>query len=202
MTAPRASERASSADRSRAARASIALGGGAWALLTLPLVGEGWSWPVVDAIGRAEPYRSLRESLPGDPYATGGALVGIAFLAIGLAMLPELRRAGWGGSLLAWLVVAGAVVSPVSYLSADERAPLHALWGSESSLLVAIGAAGIAAAVTAGRDWPRWSRALLACTLGVLVAGAAALGYYPHGCLVALAAEAAVLILRARPRRG
>lgn len=187
----------SRATRRRARRAGLALAGGAWALLTLPLVAIGWSWPWVDAVGRAEPYRSIRDALPGDAYAVGGSLAAIAFLAIGLALLPDLRRAGWGGRALAWLIIAGAAVSPLSYLGSPEESPLHALWGSEAYLLLAIGAAGVAAACTAGRSWPRWSRLLLAATPLVLVAGAAALGYYPHGCLAALAIEAAVLVLRA-----
>ncbi len=188
---------ASEAERSRAWRAGLALAGGAWAVLTLPLVAIGWSWPWIDALGHAEPYRSIGDALPGDPYTVGGSLAAVAFLAIGLALLPDLRHASGGGRALAWLVIAGAVVSPLSYLGSPEDSPLHVLWGSESYLLMAIGAAGVAAGCTAGRRWSRSSRLLLAATLLVLVAGAAAFGYYPHGCLAALSIEAAVLVLRA-----
>jgi hypothetical protein len=192
-TAP---DRAPRADRSRAWRAVLALLGGAWALLSLPLVAAEWSWPWVATLSRVEPWNSLCAAVD-DPYVVFGALAGISFLAIGLALLPDLRRAGWGGIVMLTSVLAGTVVSPLSYLGTPESSPLHALWGSEGPLLVVIGFAGLLAAFTA-RRWPLQLRLLLGATLLVLVAGTLALGYYPHGPLLALAIEAAVLILGAR----
>lgn len=191
-----APERASAPDRSRTARLWFAFGGGAWALLSLPLVAAEWSWPWVAQLSRLEPWSAIRASV-AEPYIVFGALAGVSFLAIGLALLPELRRAGRGGVVLLAAVLAGAVVSPLSYLGTPESSPLHWLWGAEGPLLVAVGLAGVLAAITA-RRWPRGLRVLLGATLLVLVAGTLALGYYPHGPLVALALEAAVVILGAR----
>lgn len=186
----------SAADGSRTARVGLALGGGAWALASLPLVAAEWSWPWVARLSRLEPWSAIRASV-AEPYILFGALAGVSFLAIGLALLPDLRRAGWGGVVLLVTVLAGAVVSPLSYLGTPESSPLHPLWGAEGPLLALVGLAGAIAAITA-RGWPGGLRALLGATLLVLIAGTLALGYYPHGPLVALAIEAAVVILGAR----
>ncbi len=190
-----APERASVPDRSRAARVWLALGGGAWALLTLPLVAAAWSWPWVEQVSRLQPWAAIRASVD-EPYIVFGALAGVSFLAIGLALLPDLRRAGWGGVVLLVTVLAGSVVSPLSYLGTPPASPLHGLWGSEGPLLVGVGLAGVLAAITA-RRWPRPLRVLLGVTLLVLVAGTLALGYYPHGPLVALSLEAAAVVVGA-----
>lgn len=196
MSAASAGVRSSVAlDGERAARAWLAGAGGAWALLSAPIVVAAWGGPLA-SIGRLEPWRSAGAAVD-DPYVVFGALSGASFLAIGLALLPDLRRAGWGGALLAWSIVLGAPITAISYLSTPVDAPLHALWGAEGPWLVGIGLLGVAAAVTAGRSWPRWTRALLGLTLPVLVLGLLALGYYPHGCLVTLAIEAVALILAA-----
>lgn len=191
-----APERKPRPDRFRRSRAALALLGGAWALLSLPLVAADWSWPWVATLGRAEPWTSVRAAVD-EPYVVFGALAGVSFLVIGIALLPELRRAGWGGIVMLVSVLAGSVVSPLSYLGTPESSPLHWLWGSEGPLLVAVGLAGVLAAITA-QGWPMALRLLLGATLLVLVAGTLALGYYPHGPLLALAVEAAVLILGAR----
>ncbi|MGC5076737.1 hypothetical protein [Agrococcus sp. DT81.2] len=190
-----APERESAITRSRPWRAALALVGGAWALLSLPLVAADWSWPWVATLSGAEPWSSVRAAVE-DPYVVFGALAGLSFLAIGIALLPDLRRAGWGGIVMLVAVLAGAVVSPLSYLGTPESSLLHWLWGSEGPLLVGVGLAGVLAAVTA-RGWPLAVRLLLGATLLVLVAGTLALGYFPHGPLLALGIEAAVLILGA-----
>lgn len=180
----------------RSARLWLAGLGGAWSLFSTPLVAGDWGATWVEALSVSEPWRGLRASVD-DPYIVYGALGGLSFLAIGLALLPDLRRAGWGGSLLCWLVLAGAVVTPISYLSTLADAPTHALWGSEGPLLVAVGLAGVLAAITAGCRWPTWTRILLGCSLPVLIVGVLVTGYYPHGPLAALAIEAVAPILGA-----
>jgi hypothetical protein len=182
--------------RSRAACAGLALIGGAWALLILPVVAAEWGPSWVTALSGLEPWRSMRMSVD-EPYIVFGALAGLSFLAIGLALLPDLRRAHWGGHVLAWSVLAGAVVSPLSYLGTPEDSALHPLWGAEGPLLVVVGIAGALAAISADRRWPSWTRILMGATLPVLVVGTLALGYYPHGPLVMLALEAAALVLGA-----
>lgn len=186
-------------DRSPRSRIWLAAAGGAWALLSTPLVAGDWGAAWVAELSLLEPWRALREAVD-DPYIVFGALGGLSFLAIGLALLPDLRRARWGGSLLAWSVIAGAVVTPVSYLSTPAEAPTHVLWGSEGPLLILVGIFGVVAAVTA-RGWAGWVRVLLAATLPVLIAGLLATGYYPHGCLATLGIEAVALIIGA-PRAG
>ncbi|UOW01389.1 hypothetical protein [Agrococcus sp. SCSIO52902] len=188
------------ADPVRRGRIALSLAGGLWALLLLPLTAADWGAPWVAALSRLEPWRALRGAVD-DPYVVFGALTGVSFLAIGAALLPDLRRARWGGTVFAVTVLLGAIITPVSYLSTPPTAPLHVLWGAEGPLLVVIGLAGVLAAVSA-RRWRRWVRALLAVTLVVLVAGVLATGYYPHGPLIALSLEAAVLLAgapRARP---
>lgn len=138
------------------------------------------------------PWRELRAAVH-DPYIVYGALNAIAYLAIGLALLPSLARAGWGGRLFAWILLAGAPITALSYLGTPESSPLHVLWGAEGYQLVLLGVAGIPAAITA-RGWPVWSRVLLGATIVVLVLGLLAFGYYPNGPLIALAIAAAVLI--------
>lgn len=175
----------------------LALGGAAWSLLTVPVVAAGWSWSVFDTITAAEPYRSLTDALD-DPYVTVGALGGLSFLAIGLAVLLGLRPAGWGSTALAVVTLAGAVVCPVSYLGTPDDSPLHVFWGAEAWVLLAMAAAGVAAAVTAGPTWRRWARVLVGCTVLVLGVGMALAGYYPHGCLITFGVVVALLVRRGR----
>jgi len=187
------------ADRSRAWRVALAAVGGVWAAVTLPFPASAWgdwSWLWIDDVYDYPVYAQAAAAV-GDPYVVFGALAGVSFLLIGLALLPDLDRAGWGGRALAWLVIAGGPVTVVSYLNAPEGAPLHAVWGSEGLLLLAVGLAGPVAAVTAKRPWRPWVRVLLAATLVVVILGVLAFGYWPHGCLVLLAAEAAAVILAA-----
>ena len=70
-----------------------------------------------------------------------------------------LRDARWSGTPLAALIMASALVTPVTYLSTPVSAPTHALWGSEEGpLLVLIGVVGALAAVMPGRSLPRSPR--------------------------------------------
>lgn len=170
--------------------------GGLWALFILPLVAAGWGWRWLDQLARTGLYRTLADWAE-DPYILYGCLGALSFLAIGLALLPDMRRAGAGGRLFAWLIITGAVVTTLSYLGTPRESPLHLLWGAEGFWLIFIGVAGITAAVTAGRAWPTWTRVLMGLSLLVLAAGTLGLSYYPHGSLVALAIEAVVLILAA-----
>ncbi len=85
-------------------------------------------------------------------------------------------------------------VTVLSYLNHPTDAPMHALWGAEGIALFArasgrwfAGAAPRAAGV------PVWERALIGSTLAVMLLATSAFGYWPHGTLIGLAAEAAVL---------
>jgi len=183
-------------DASRPWRLALCAFGGLWALLTLPLVAGGWGWRWQDQISQTPLYRALAE-WAGEPYIVFGGLGAVSFLAIGLALLPDMRRAGLGGRLFAWLIILGAGVTVISYLGTPYDSPLHPLWGAEGYWLILVGLAGIVAAFTAGRAWRPWMRVVLGLSLPVLAAGTLALQYYPHGSLVALAIEAVVLIAAA-----
>jgi hypothetical protein len=183
-------------DRSRPWRAALAGAGGLWALAILPLPATEFGVPLWTWVFRYRVYFWAREAVH-DPYIVFGALAALSFLAIGLALLPDLRRAGWGGALMAWLVIAGAPVTALSYLNTPTEAPLHFLWGAEAFVLIAVGLAGILAAVTAGWRWPLWVRIVLGLTLPLLVGGTLATGYWPHGSLAVLGTEAIAIILAA-----
>jgi hypothetical protein len=183
-------------DRSRLWRALLAGLGGLWAALTLPLVATAfgsaqWVW-VFDS-----PVYVEARQWAGNPYVVFGGLVSLSFLTIGIALVPDLRRAGWGGLAMALLIIIGAPITALSYLNSSERAPLHFTWGWEFYVLVAVGLSGIAAAATAGRRWRVGVRVLLGMTLLILVAGTLLLGYWPHGSLVFLAVEAIVIVATA-----
>lgn len=172
--------------------------GGLWAAVTLPLTATAfgftqWVWVFDYSV-----YVEARQ-WAGNPYVVFGALASLSFLTIGIALLPDLRRARWGGAVMAWLIIAGAPVTALSYLNASDRAPLHFVWGWEFIVLVAVGVSGFAAAVSAGRWWAIGVRILLGMTLVILAVGTLALGYWPHGSLVFLALEA-IAIIAAAPR--
>jgi hypothetical protein len=188
-------------DRSRLWRAVLAGLGGFWALAILPFPAAEFGVRMWDWAFHYRVYFWAREAVH-DPYIVFGALAALSFMAIGLALLPDLRRAGWGGTVMAWLILAGAPITALSYLNTPKTAPLHFLWGAEGLLLVAVGLAGILAAVTAGSRWRLWVRVVLGVTLPLLVAGTLATGYWPHGPLVVLAVEAIVIILAAPHAAG
>lgn len=172
--------------------------GGLWAALTLPLTATAfgslqWVW-VFDY-----PVYVAARQWASNPYEVFGALAAFAFLAIGLALFPDLRRAGWAGIAMVWLIIVGAPLTAVSYVNASASAPLHVVWGGEFFVLVAIGLSGIGAALTAGPRWRMAVRILLGMTLVVLALGTLVFGYWPHGSLVLLAVEA-IVIIAAAPR--
>jgi hypothetical protein len=191
-------DRSGFADSSKPWRMLLAGCGGLWAGLTLPLTATAfgssqWVW-VFD-----HPAYVAARQWASNPYEVFGALAAFAFLAIGIALYPDLRRAGWAGSVMAWLIIVGAPITALSYMNASERAPLHFIWGGEFFVLVAIGLSGIGAALTAGRRWRIGLRILIGMTLVVLALGTAVFGYWPHGSLVFLAVEA-IVIIAAAPR--
>ena len=191
--------RVSFADRSRPWRLALAVMGGVWAavILPLPASAEGdWSWLWITDIYEYPVYRAARE-WASDPYIVFGALSAISFLMIGLALFPDLNRAGLGGRIMAWTTLAGAPMVVLSYLTAPATSPLHFLWGDDLFVLLAIGLSGMVAAWTAGRIWKAWVRVLLGATLAVLTLGVLAFGYWPHGSLIFLAVEAAAIIAAA-----
>ncbi|MHC2999321.1 hypothetical protein [Microbacterium sp. HJ5] len=184
------------ADRSRPWRVVLAGLGALWALVILPFPASEFGVAIWDWVFRHRVYFAVREAVD-DPYIVFGALAALSFLAIGLALLPDVRRARWGGATMGWLIIAGAPVTALSYLNTPKDAPLHLLWGAEAFVLIAVGLAGILAAVTAGRSWRLWVRIVLGLTLPLLVAGTLATGYWPHGPLIVLGLEAIVIILAA-----
>lgn len=187
--------------RSRPWRAALAGLGGLWALTILPFPATEFGVPVWSWVFRYRAYFWAREAVH-DPYIVFGALAAVSFLAIGLALLPDLRRAGWGGAIMAWLVIAGAPVTALSYVNTPRDAPLHFLWGTEALMLMAVGIAGVLAALTAGSRWRLWVRIVLGLTLPLLVIGTVAAGYWPHGPLVVLGVEAVAIILAAPSAAG
>ena len=115
--------------------------------------------------------------------ALGWVLIGWPLLAYG--RLP---------AIVGVLFLLGAPVSVASYLAEDAASPWHQLWGAEIFVLLAIPVAALAAAVsTRARHFPTWWWALMACTLAVTVGSTALFGYFPHGTLIGLGAEVAVL---------
>ena len=184
------------ADKSRSWRVVLAAAGAVWAALTLPLPATVWGVRSYEWVFDLDVYVWARGWV-GHPYIVFGALASVSFLAIGLALLPDLRRAGWGGSLMAWLTICGAPVTVVSYTNTSSNAPLHFMWGWSFYVLVAVGIAGIIAAITAGSRWGFGARTLLGMTLVFLVVGTLTLVYYPHGSLVILGLEAVAVILSA-----
>jgi hypothetical protein len=193
-------DRSGFADSSRPWRMLLAGFGGLWAGLTLPLTATAfgssqWVW-VFD-----HPAYVAARQWARNPYEVFGALAAFAFVAIGIALFPDLRRAGWAGVVMVWLIIVGAPITALSYMNASARAPLHFIWGGEFFVLVAIGLSGIAAALTAGRRWRIGVRILIGGTLVVLALGALVFGYWPHGSLVFLAVEA-IEIIAAAPRDG
>lgn len=192
-------------------RIALALTGSLWALFLLPMqmvefAGSGtpdwmarWNtWDGYDAV-RAWVVGGLGTS---DLYLVFGAASSLSFLAIGVALLPDLRTIGTTGTALGWLIIGTAPLVVISYVNHAREAPLRALWGSEFFLLVAIGVLAIVAAVAARRvpAWTGWPRWLLGCTLPILAVGLLCLGYWPHGPLVTFGVEAAVLIAGLKPR--
>lgn len=193
-----ANRRGSFSDRSRLWRALLAGLGGLWAALSLPLAATAfgsaqWVW-VFDY-----PVYVEARQWANNPYVVFGALAGLSFLTIGIALVPDLRRARWGGLAMAWLIIIGAPITALSYLNASQKAPLHFVWGWELFVLVAVGVSGVAAAVTSGRRWRVVVRVLLGMTLLILSLGTLTLGYWPHGSLVFLALEA-IAIIASAPR--
>ncbi len=193
-----AEPRRSRTDRSRPWRIVLAACGGVWAAVLLPLPATvwgvtQWAW-VVDY-----PVYVWARQWAADTYITFGALSSLSFLAVGIALFPDLRRARWGGIVMAWLIILGAPMTALSYLNTPVTAPLHFLWGWEAYVLLGVGAGGIAAAATAGPRWGIGVRTILGLTFLFVVVGTIGLGYWPHGSLVVLALEA-VAVIAAAPR--
>ncbi|MEI5582944.1 MULTISPECIES: hypothetical protein [unclassified Agromyces] len=182
----------------------LALLAAAWAFVLLPpqlhAFAGAYAMPRwLFELHRLGPYDAVRGWLVanGQPdfYLVFGAAASTSFVLIWLATGPVLGALGWSGRVLGWLVLAGAPVTLLSYLNHPAEAPLRVLWGAEAFVLIAIGLWAVVAAFAAprGSGVPVWERLLLGGTLPVLVIASAALGYYPHGTLVGLGLEAAVL---------
>ncbi|MFC9558469.1 hypothetical protein [Agromyces sp. NPDC056965] len=174
-----------------------------WAFFLLPPQQAVWSGVYIPAwlgaLDELPVYDGIRSSLHAaglhDLYLVFGAAASASFVLVWIATGPALAALGWSGRVLGWLVLAGGVVTALSYLNHPTEAPLHGIWGGELFVLLAIGVWAIvtAAAAPRGVGIPGWERWLLAATLPVLVGSTVLLTYWPHGSLVGLALEGAVL---------
>lgn len=101
---------------------------------------------------------------------------------------PALARLGWRGRLFGALLLVTGIVTFLSYLNHAAHTPLHALWGAEAFGLIAIGIAGVIAALAPRRlGVALWERILIGLTLPIEIGATLVLSYYPHGTLVGLA---------------
>jgi hypothetical protein len=182
----------------------LALLAAAWSFVLLPPQQHAFSgayamprWQL--ELNRIPPYEAARDWLVanGQPdfYLVFGAAASASFVLIWLASGPAFATLGWSGRALGWLVLAGAPVTLLSYLNHPDGSPMRALWGAEAFVLMAIGLWAVVVAFAAPRSAavPAWERILLACTMPVLVIATLGFAYYPHGSLVGLGLEAAVL---------
>lgn len=130
-----------------------------------------------------------------DFYIAFGAAASVSFILVWFAAGPPLAGLGWSGRVLSWLILAGAPITVLSYLSTPTTAPTHWLWGAEGPLLVLIGLWAIVVAFAAPRrsGVRVWERLLVGFTLPILAGATLLLSYWPHGTLVGLGLEAAAL---------
>jgi len=187
---------------SRTWSVALALVGTVWAFLLLPPQQAEWSgadaprWlQALDALPMYDQAReALRAAGTADFYLVFGAASALSFVLIWLATLAAFAAAGWSGRVLGALVLIGAPLTFVSYLSHAEAAPLHALWGAEAFVLMAVGVWAVVVAIAAPRGRiPVWERVLIGLTPAVVVASTLTLSYWPHGTLVGLGLEAAAI---------
>ena len=181
----------------------IALVAAAWAFFLLPPQQAAWSGAGAPAWLRAldamPVYQGLREALPAtgssDAYLVFGAASSVSFVLLWYATGPVFAALGRSGRVLGALVLAAAPITLLSYLNHPADAPVHLLWGAEAFALLAIGLWGVVVAFAAprGRGIPVWERILVGSTLVVIVGATVALSYWPHGSIVGLGLESAVL---------
>ena len=181
---------------------ATALFAAAWAFILLPPQQGIWSGadspPWLVAIDSQPVYDGIRLWLASlglhDYYLVFGAAASVSFLLLWLATGPTFLALGWSGSVLGWLLLISAVVTFLSYLNHSTDAPFHVLWGAEAVALLAICLwAMIVALVTPRGAAPVWERLVLAATLPIVVGATILFTYWPHGSLIGLGIEAAVL---------
>lgn len=181
---------------------ATALIAAAWALFLLPPQQAAWSGadspPWLAALDAQPVYDGIRLWLASmglhDDYLVFGAAASVSFLLLWFATGPTFLALGWSGRVLSWLLPISAVVTFLSYLNHSTDAPLHVLWGTEAVALLAICLWAMIVAIAAPRDVPPvWERLVLAATLPIVVGATVLLTYWPHGSLVGLGLEAAVL---------
>jgi hypothetical protein len=183
--------------------AGLAVAGAGWSVFLLPpqlvawdvAAAPRWAQHFAETPAHERIRRLAAGSVVEDDYALFGSLVAPSFLLIGLALWLAVGGAGRWVRLVALLTMAGLPVTLLSYLGQDAAAPWRYFWGTEALLLLAIGLTAVPAGVAAHRRrrLPRWSAALLASTILVLVASTALFGYFPHGSLVGHGLEVALL---------
>lgn len=179
--------------------ASAALAG-VWALFLLPpqLVewGDAPAW--AEALNDSPFYRgvdALRETLGlHDAYVASGSAIALSVVLVWWATGPSLRWLGWSGHVFSWVLLSLAPVTVLSYASYKETSPLHALWGAEALVLIALGVVGIVVAIVTRAPGVRpWLRVLIGATVLIEAVFTVLFTYYPHGTLIGLALQAGVM---------
>ncbi|GAA1754640.1 hypothetical protein [Agromyces humatus] len=181
---------------------ATALIAAAWAFFLLPPQQAVWSGadipPWLGALDSQPVYDGIRLWLASmglhDYYLVFGAAASVSFLLLWFATGPALIALGWSGRVLSLLLLVAAPLTLLSYLNHPTDAPLHLLWGAEGVALLAICLWAMVVALAAPRDVARvWERLLLAATLPIVVGATILFTYWPHGSLIGLGIEAAVL---------
>jgi hypothetical protein len=181
---------------------AIALLAAAWAFFLLPPQQAAWSgadspaW--LAALDSQPVYDGIRLWLASmglhDAYLVFGAAASVSFLLLWFATGPTLLALGWAGRVLSLLLLISTAVTLLSYLNHPTDAPLHLFWGAEAVALLAICLWAMFLALAAPRGVaPVWERLVLAATLPIVVGATILFTYWPHGSLIGLGVEAAVL---------
>ncbi|GAA1816716.1 hypothetical protein [Agromyces neolithicus] len=181
---------------------AAALVAAGWAFFLLPPQQAVWSGadspPWLAALDSQPVYDGIRLWLASmglhDYYLVFGAAASVSFLLLWFATGPTFIALGWSGRVLSLLLLAAAPLTLLSYLNYPTDAPLHGLWGAEGVALLAICLWAMIVALVAPRGVaPVWERLVLAATLPIVVGATILFTYWPHGSLIGLGIETAVL---------
>lgn len=203
---------ATAGTRGRTARVAAGVLGVLWTLFVLPPQVLDWSgrrgtfrWVVTqyDALGYLRLEGWLADRGLDDTYMVFGVAIVLSILLTWWAMRPAHLALGVPGRVLdlAWLALVPLVT--ISYLSYRPEAPLHALWGTEAFLMLAIVAwSPVAALLARRRGLPRRVLWLVGLTGVVMVLSTLLAGYWPHSTMIGVGVEAVLLALWYPPQRS